>query len=141
MTMVIALGLAMALFLLSVGLHLASLGVGHRWLARRNDFAVKLAISLLVFLSHLLVVALFATGFGLGVEWGLGTFAGTQSLGWMDHFYFSLVTMTTLGLGDIYPTGHLRIIAGVEALAGFVLISCSAQIFWSMMHEQHSQDG
>jgi hypothetical protein len=83
------------------------------------------------------VVSLFATGFELGVLWGLGTFAGTQSLGWMDHFYFSLVTMTTLGLGDIYPTGHLRIIAGVEALAGFVLISCSAQIFWSMMHEQH----
>ena len=79
MTMVIALGLAMALFLLSVGLHLASLGVGHRWLARRNDFAVKLAISLLVLLSHLLVVTLFATGFGLGVEWGLGTFAGSKA--------------------------------------------------------------
>ena len=95
--MVIALSLAIALFLLSVGLHLASLGMGHRLLAQRNDIAVKLAISLLVLLSHLLVVSLFATGFELGVVWGLGTFAGTQSLGWMDHFYFHRVGRASYG--------------------------------------------
>ena len=43
--------------------------------------------------------------------------------------------MTTLGLGDIYPTDHLRVLAGIEALTGFALISCSAQLFWTMMHE------
>ncbi|MEQ8900570.1 MAG: ion channel [Roseovarius sp.] len=44
----------------------------------------------------------------------------------MDFFYFSLVNYSSLGLGDIYPTGHLRFLAGVEALNGFLLISCSA---------------
>ena len=53
----------------------------------------------------------------------------------MDYFYFSLINVTTLGLGDIYPTEHLRVIAGVEALTGFALISCSAQLFWTMMKE------
>ncbi len=43
---------------------------------------------------------------------------------WMDYFYFSLINVTTLGLGDIYPTEHLRVLAGVEALTGFALISC-----------------
>ena len=44
----------------------------------------------------------------------------------MDVFYFSLVSYTSLGLGDIVPTGHLRFVAGVEALNGFLLISCSS---------------
>lgn len=44
----------------------------------------------------------------------------------MDYLYFSLVDYNTLGLGGIYPTGHLRFPAGVEAVNGFLLISCSA---------------
>ena len=48
-------------------------------------------------------------------------------------FYFSLINVTTLGLGDIYPTSHLRSVTGIQALTGFVLISCSAQLFWKMM--------
>ena len=41
----------------------------------------------------------------------------------MDIFYFSLVNYTSLGLGDIYPTGHSRFLAGLESLNGFLLIS------------------
>lgn len=42
----------------------------------------------------------------------------------VDTLHFSLVNYTSLGLGDIYPTGHLRFLAGVEPLNGFLLISC-----------------
>lgn len=44
----------------------------------------------------------------------------------MDIFYFSVVNDTSLGLGDICPTGRLRFLAGVETLTGFLLISRSA---------------
>ncbi|MEZ5499728.1 MAG: ion channel [Steroidobacteraceae bacterium] len=51
--------------------------------------------------------------------------------------YFSAVVFTTLGLGDIVPHGAIRILAGPESLAGFVLITWSAsftfiemQSFW-----------
>ena len=53
----------------------------------------------------------------------------------MDYCYFSLIDVTTLGAGDIYPIDHLRVLAGVEALTGFALISCSAQLLWTIMHE------
>ncbi|MBU1756976.1 MAG: potassium channel family protein [Alphaproteobacteria bacterium] len=65
----------------------------------------------------------------------LGGFDKTPSMSAMDYFYFSLINVTTLGLGDIYPTEHLRVLAGIEALTGFALISCSAQLFWTMMKE------
>jgi hypothetical protein len=48
------------------------------------------------------------------------TIAGKDSpQGWMDDFYFSAVTFTTLGYGDIAPTsGALKLVCASEALLG-----------------------
>ncbi|GAA3398591.1 potassium channel family protein [Streptomyces roseoviridis] len=47
----------------------------------------------------------------------------------VDALYVSLVTLATLGLGDIAPTsGWLRLLAPLEALVGFVLLS--ATVAW-----------
>jgi hypothetical protein len=44
-----------------------------------------------------------------------------------DAFYFTTVTLTTLGYGDITPTTEIgRIVVGVEALLGFVLFATLA---------------
>jgi hypothetical protein len=44
----------------------------------------------------------------------------------VEALHFSLVTMSTLGFGDIVPTaGWLRIVSPVEALLGFGLLSAS----------------
>ncbi|MEU8677758.1 potassium channel family protein [Streptomyces sp. NPDC048560] len=48
----------------------------------------------------------------------------SEHAGPVDALYISLVTLATLGLGDIAPTsGWLRVLAPMEALAGFVLLS------------------
>ena len=131
--MIAALLLAVVLFLLSLASHLVFLQRGAALLNLRDDMLARLAIALIVLASHLLVAIYFALGFWLGSEWGLGGFKDIPSMDWMDYFYFSLVNMTTLGLGDIYPTEHLRSLTGIQALTGFALISCSAQLFWKMM--------
>jgi hypothetical protein len=41
-------------------------------------------------------------------------------------FYFSAETFTSLGYGDIRPSGPLRLLAGAEALNGLLLIGWSA---------------
>ncbi|WP_149547438.1 potassium channel family protein [Streptomyces marokkonensis] len=52
-----------------------------------------------------------------------------EHAGPVDALYVSLVTLATLGLGDIAPTsGWLRVLAPVEALVGFVLLS--ATVAW-----------
>ncbi|GGH18645.1 Ion channel [Cribrihabitans marinus] len=76
--------------------------------------------------AHVVEAGLYAVGFGLGEILGIGGFAQANVDTFMDVFYFSVVNYSSLGLGDIYPTGHLRFLAGVEALNGFLLISCSA---------------
>ncbi len=46
--------------------------------------------------------------------------------GFVDALYLSLMTMTTLGYGDITPsTGWLRILATLQALTGFGLLTAS----------------
>ncbi|WP_306324735.1 potassium channel family protein [Streptomyces venezuelae] len=52
-----------------------------------------------------------------------------EHAGPIDALYISLVTLATLGLGDIAPTsGWLRVLAPIEALVGFVLLS--ATVAW-----------
>jgi len=38
-----------------------------------------------------------------------------------DYFYFSIVTFSTLGYGDIAPVGNMRTAAGLEAALGTII--------------------
>ena len=55
-----------------------------------------------------------------------GAVHGIPALDVLDHIYFSAMTFTTVGFGDVYPSGPLRFLAGTEALTGLVLITWSA---------------
>ena len=47
-----------------------------------------------------------------------------------DHLFFPYAEFTTADLGDMVPTGPLRLLAGVEALMGFVLITWTASYLY-----------
>jgi potassium channel LctB len=84
--------------------------------------------------AHLTEAGLYAFGFAYGRYLGIGNFLSSDGpVEVMQLFYFSLVNYTSLGLGDIYPTGHLRFMTGVESLNGFLLISCSAAFIFLLM--------
>ena len=51
----------------------------------------------------------------------------------MDCAYFSFTTYTTLGFGDIIPTGDLRYLTGIESLTGLVLITWTASFLFIEM--------
>jgi len=66
---------------------------------------------------------------------GLGGFDGQIALlkDFSEYVYFSTVSYTSLGLGDIYPTGGLRLVTGAEALLGLLLIAWSASFAYLSM--------
>ncbi len=64
---------------------------------------------------------------------GFGTITGDPDLRLMDCIYFSFVTYTSLGYGDLTPVGGLRFLAGLEALTGLVCIAWTASfLFYEM---------
>ena len=55
------------------------------------------------------------------------------SLSLLDAVYFSATTYSTAGYGDLAPLGPIRLIAAIEALVGFLLITWSASFTYLEM--------
>lgn len=67
---------------------------------------------------------------------GFGTLQGSVNNSLMDCLYFSFVSYTTLGYGDIIATGDIRFLTGLEALTGLVLITWTASFMFIEMEKQ-----
>jgi len=52
-----------------------------------------------------------------------------------EAWYFSLVTFTSLGYGDVTLTGHWRLLSGVEAINGIMLIGWSTAMMYSLIQQ------
>ena len=80
-----------------------------------------------LFAAHSLEVWIFAGCLYFAREVaGIGDLAGPFDGSARDYLYISLVNYTTLGYGEIVPTGHLRTISGFEALIGLLMMAWSA---------------
>ncbi len=108
-----------------------------------------LKILFTLFGLHLFEVLLYAVAISAHELAGLGSLAGAvdPSSDWLeDHIYFSIASYTTLGIGDIVPHGTLRLLSGVEALNGLILIAWSASFtylvmerFWGEAHHSGNE--
>lgn len=96
------------------------------------------------FFGHLLEISFYALAYYfLKDHFDLGNFGGKFIDNFASFLYFSAETYTTIGLGDIYPLGPLRLITGIEALNGLLLIGWSAsftylamQKFWTIRERE-----
>ncbi len=52
-----------------------------------------------------------------------------------EAWYFSLVTFTTLGYGDVLLTGHWRLLSGIQAINGIMLIGWSTAMMYSLIQQ------
>jgi hypothetical protein len=102
-------------------------------IARRTHILVVIGG---VLIAHIVEVTLYAATYYLCELWGgLGHIDGLTEGGALDHFYFSITTFTTLGIGDVHPRGALRLIAGAQSLNGLVLIGWSASFTYLSMEQ------
>jgi hypothetical protein len=87
-------------------------------------------------LAHAAEITLYAVAlFALIHYIHIGDLSGEKTTTFLDCFYFSAETYTSLGLGDIAPLGPVRLLAGVEALNGLLMIAWSASFTYLSMEK------
>ena len=114
-------------------LRITSIWLPHLMLPPRQRI---IAVIITAFFAHTLEVWMHATAYYLLTgHFGIGTFGGALENHFGDYLYFSTSTYTSLGYGDIYPQGGLRLMAGVEALTGLLMIGWSASFTYLQMEK------
>jgi len=137
--MLITLGTTLVLVISCVILHYEAMGVLRRaggWLHRHDPWH-RWHLSLLILgllMAHIFEVVLF----GFAYYWliagtAYGAIVGSQSPSLAECTYFSFTNYTSLGYGDLVPSGPLRFMAGMEALTGLVLIGWTASFMYLQM--------
>ncbi len=136
--MAIAWTIAVILIVLTVVIHYEALRLMSDHLEQlRLPFRVRLRlviVMLAIVVAHIAEMLFFAAGLYLASSvFGLGQLGGVAEGTFDDFLYFSVTNYTTLGVGDIYPTGALRVIAGIESLLGLLMITWSASFTFIYM--------
>lgn len=151
--MIVTLAIAFALVTATLLLHYEVLRLTSRWIVDlpihpRARMIVVLAMAMI---SHLLQAMLYAAAYMAMIDSGsFGSIGGlAEHPAFSDVFYFSITTYTTLGIGDLFPHGAIRIVSGIEALNGLVLVGWTASFtylkmerYWRVPEEtERDEDG
>ncbi len=110
------------------------------WLNQRANRVVRkrrprvLFIVLITLLAHVLEISLFGSVYAMMLKFpAMGHLVELPHAGLLDSLYFSATVFTTLGFGDLTPSGPLAFMVGVESLCGLMLITWSASFTYLEM--------
>ena len=130
--MLVKLLIAWLLMAACVGIHAIGLAMVARWLKtriHRHERSFWRPIWLLVKLAgwtillHLIEIGVWAVFYTVG--------GGMPDL--PTAFYFSIVTYTTTGYGDVVLPPEWRLVGGVEALTGILMCGLSTGLFFAVL--------
>ncbi len=98
--------------------------------------SVKLiAIICGLFVAHVIEVMVYAFVYYFAhLIPDIGELPDTNFVDWGDIFYFSFVAYSSLGAGDLSSLGWIKILYGLEAINGLVLITWSASFSLLVMN-------
>ncbi len=137
--MLVTLSATLVLVILCVMLHYEAMRLLRRAgnLLHRNNAWHRWHLSILVcclLIVHVIEVVLFGWAYCELIDGdGYGAIVGGQAADFAECTYFSLISYTTLGYGDLVPSGSLRFMAGMEALTGLLLIGWTVSFMYLQM--------
>ena len=128
-----------------------SLVVHYEFLLKLTHWVPRLSIPhrlrLFVFvagtlIAHAVEIWVFGLAYFVVSHWDqFGELTGDFTGQFLEYIYFSFTTYTSLGIGDIKPTGYVRFLTGIEALTGLVLITWTASFLFVEMQKNWRTNG
>jgi len=128
-----------AVVILVVGVHYEVLRLASRLVEKAgHSLRFRIGLALLgAIAGHIVEITLFAAAYRLVISLaGRGELIdalGARAHNFGDFVYFSFVVYTSLGFGDIFPTGAVRLLVSGEVLTGLVLIAWTASFLYLLM--------
>jgi hypothetical protein len=101
-------------------------------LSGRRAMLVLVNTALVVFALHTLEIVIWAAAY-------LALVPVCELASFEEAVYFSFVTFTTLGYGDISLSEGYRLLSGIEALNGIILVGWTTAMIFSVV--QHIWQG
>ena len=93
-----------------------------------------LVVIFTTFAAHAVEIFIYGLGFFVLIKhMSVGSLVGPAEFSLLNCFFFSAETYTSLGFGDLTPGGPVRLLAGIEALNGLLLIGWSASYTYIAM--------
>ena len=135
--MTTAILISILLSLLTTGVRLAFFMVAAKFTLESKDFTWHRFFCLMlgIYISHVFDIVVYALAYYFAWHMlEIGTLSEDRTDGLLGHFYASAVMYTTIGFGDILPTGHLRFIASTQGLSGLLYLAWSASFIFAAMN-------
>ena len=137
--------LALGTSLLVAMLHFSACNwVFHRYALRvkRCDHQHIFAAIMTMLLVHIVEINIFAITLYVGHSWfDLGQLTNVATQHFASYSYYSATSYTSLGLGDIAPTGSLRLITGIETLTGLIMIAWTGSLMIFAINKDWQRTG
>jgi hypothetical protein len=92
----------------------------------RQAMLVLVNTALIVFALHTLEIIIWAAAY-------LALVPVSELASFEEAVYFSFVTFTTLGYGDITLSEGFRLLSGIEALNGIILVGWTTALIFSVV--------
>jgi hypothetical protein len=106
--------------------HLSQKYSGNALGSGRRATLVLVNTALIVFALHTLEIVIWAVAYQLLLP-------VNELASFEEAVYFSFVTFTTLGYGDITLNGGWRLLSGIEALNGILLVGWTTAMIFSVV--------
>ena len=103
-------------------------------IATRHRRKRMIVVMLCMLAIHTIEIWFFGFGyFYLLQNYSVGELQGMGPVNMFDCVYYSAMAYTTIGFGDIVPSGAIRLLTGMEGLTGLVMITWSASFTFIAM--------
>ena len=124
------------LVILTTFVHAGSMVLAFNWLevGSRRPGALGSPIRKVILVASLVLIMFFAGLVESGI-WALTYVAVGAFSGFDDALYFSTVTFTTLGYGDIVIHSSWRLLAGIEAANGTIMFGWTTALIVTAAHQ------
>jgi hypothetical protein len=127
---------AFAIVALCLVSHVAAIVILGGWLVERREASVEKTLSLtgygallITVFSALILVHVFQAGIWAGFYYERTLFNNFET-----SLYFSIVSYTTIGYGDVVLPQRWRLLGGIEALSGVLLCGLSTAFVFAIVN-------